>query len=90
MLFANPIPSAQSIPKARMNTIIAEAVDEAERSGASGSDNTPYILKKIRELTKGETIEANKVLIECNVARGARVAAELIKLESRDQAASER
>ncbi|KAI4194597.1 MAG: hypothetical protein LQ350_007686 [Teloschistes chrysophthalmus] len=80
--FANPISQEHSIPKAQMDVIIEQAIDEAERSGSTGSDNTPFILAKIRELTGGRTVTANRALIESNVIRGTKVACELAKLEA--------
>ena len=64
---------------------MAQAIREAEEQGASGSDNTPYILRRIREVTGGQTVTANRALIEANVIRGTKVAVELAKLERRDQ-----
>ncbi|KAI9880014.1 MAG: hypothetical protein M1830_005933 [Pleopsidium flavum] len=81
--FANPIPVQHSIAKVEMDTIIAEAIREADRQGASGRDNTPFILRKIKELTGGRSIPANRALIESNVIRGTKVALELAKLESK-------
>ena len=90
LLFANPVPSKQSIPKAEMDAIIAQAVDLADTEGVYGSDNTPFILTKIRELSGGRTVEANKALVECNVERGTKVAVELAKLEMRDRIGADR
>ncbi|KAL8771885.1 MAG: hypothetical protein Q9209_002823 [Squamulea sp. 1 TL-2023] len=81
LLFANPIPSQHSIPKAQMDAIMAQAILDAEESGSTGSDNTPFILARIRELTRGQTVMANRALIEANVIRGTRVACELSRLE---------
>lgn len=67
-----------------MDAIMAEAIHEAEKQGASGSDNTPFILRRIREVTGGETVTANRALIEANVIRGTKVAVELVKLERGD------
>ncbi|KAI9843831.1 MAG: hypothetical protein M1837_006092 [Sclerophora amabilis] len=83
--FANPIPLKYSIPKSDMDSIITEAIREAEVQGASGSDNTPFILAKIKELSKGESKIANRALIESNVARGTAVAVQLAKLERREE-----
>jgi pseudouridylate synthase / pseudouridine kinase len=46
-----------------------------------GSDNTPFILSKIKELSQGKTVQANHKLVESNVKRGTRVAVELAELE---------
>lgn len=73
-----------------MDSIMAQAIEEAERMGISGSDNTPFILKKIRELTHGATITANRSLVEDNVIRGTKVAIELATLELQSLGASDR
>ncbi|CAN8099599.1 unnamed protein product [Discula destructiva] len=82
LLFANPIPEEHQIPRAVMDNIINTAVREAEQQGFTGSTNTPFILKRIRELTDGRSAPANLHLVESNVARAARVAVELYKLEN--------
>ncbi|KAL8999200.1 MAG: hypothetical protein Q9169_001865 [Polycauliona sp. 2 TL-2023] len=79
--FANPVPSQHSIPKSQMDAIINQAILDAENSGSTGSDNTPFILARIRELTGGQSVIANRALIEANVIRGTRVAIELSNLE---------
>src|SRR5947207_14140111 len=79
--FANPIPEEHSIPKIEMDNAIREAIKEVERNGIFGKDNTPFILNKIKELTKGKSIPANRALIESNAIRGTKVAVELSKLQ---------
>lgn len=81
ILFANPIPEQYSIPAAKMEIAIDEAVKSAAANGFHGSDNTPFILAKIKELTGGSSIPANRALIESNVQRATKVAVELSKLE---------
>ncbi len=81
MFFANPIPVEHSLEGTYMDGIIAQALRDASDSGSSGSDNTPFILRRIRELTGGSTVNANSALVEANVLRGVKVAAELEDLE---------
>ena len=81
LFFANPIPEEHSIPKVEIDQAISEAVKDAERRGISGHANTPFILARIKELTEGKSIPANRALIESNVARAAKVAVELSKLK---------
>ena len=81
LLFANPIPEEYSLSKSKMDHVMSEAIRSVEESGMSGSNNTPFVLAKIRELTGGATVKANSVLVENNVIRGTRVAVELAKLE---------
>lgn len=82
MLFANAIPAEHQIPREVMDEIINTAVREADEQGFSGNRNTPYILKRIRELSQGRSAPANLHLVQSNVARAARVAVELCKLEN--------
>ena len=83
MFFANPIPMEHSLEKPYMDGIIGQALNDASASGSSGSDNTPFVLKRIRELTEGSTVNANSTLVEANVLRGTKVAVELAHLERR-------
>ncbi|KAJ5762560.1 uncharacterized protein N7511_005942 [Penicillium nucicola] len=84
--FANPVPSEFSIPKLDMDSIIEEAVRLADVEGYHGSDNTPFILAKIKELSGGKSVVANRALIESNAKRATLVAVELAKLEQSDRA----
>ena len=68
-----------------MDTIIEQALRDARESGSTGSENTPFVLKRIREITKGESITANRALVEANVIRGTKVAVHLSDLERRHQ-----
>ncbi|EAW18305.1 pseudouridine-5'-phosphate glycosidase/carbohydrate kinase family protein [Aspergillus fischeri NRRL 181] len=83
--FANPVPAEQSIPKGEMDTIIEEAIRLAEVEGYRGSDNTPFVLAKIKELSGGKSVIANRALVEANVKRATKVAVELSKLEQADR-----
>lgn len=70
-----------------MDAVIEEAINQANASGIIGKDNTPFILNKVKELTKGASIPANKALIESNVRRATIVARELAILESKQEGA---
>ena len=90
LLFANPVPKEVGIEKSVIDKVISQAVDEAEQQAISGSANTPFVLKRIRELTNNGSVTANTALIEANVVRGTKVAVELAKLERRGGGAPER
>ena len=90
MLFANPIPGEYSLSKDEMDRTMAIAIDEANQTRIFGNENTPFILKRIRELTKGTTVNANRALVMANVIRGTKVAVELAKLELRNQGVLDR
>ena len=65
-----------------MDFFITEAISHADRAGISGKDNTPFILEKIKQLTNGRSVKANRALVASNVKRGTIIAQELSKLES--------
>lgn len=85
LLFANPVPIEQSIPKEDMDSIIDEALHLAQVEGYQGSDNTPFVLAKIKQLSGGKSVAANRALVESNVQRATKVAVELSKLEQSDR-----
>lgn len=70
-----------------MDEIIEEAISQAVAAGISGKDNTPFILSKIKELSKGKSIPANRALIESNVRRATIVARELAILDAKQDEA---
>ncbi|KAI0383895.1 Indigoidine synthase A like protein-domain-containing protein [Hypomontagnella monticulosa] len=80
LLFANPIPEEFSIPRDEMNAVIEQAVYESTQQGAVGNENTPFILKRIRQLTDERSVLANKVLVQANVERAAKIAVALSRL----------
>ena len=84
LVFANPIAEKHSLQKSLMDEVIAQAIQDAKQLGILGSENTPFILDRIRQITNGASMDANKILIENNIIRGTRVAAELAKLERSD------
>ncbi|KAI9926659.1 hypothetical protein ASPWEDRAFT_73052 [Aspergillus wentii DTO 134E9] len=88
--FANPVPLEQSVPKDEMDTIIEEAIRLSEVEGYRGSDNTPFVLAKIKELSGGKSVIANRALVESNVKRATRVAVELAKLEDSGKGLTDR
>ncbi|CAI6335312.1 unnamed protein product [Periconia digitata] len=88
--FANPIPVEAAIPNETMESVITEALRQAEASGATGKDNTPFVLNKVKELTEGKSVPANGALIESNVRRATIMARELAILEKSQEEAQGR
>ena len=80
MLFANPIPENLAVPSTEMQVAIEHAVTEAVEKGFTGSTNTPYVLKRLKELTNDKTTGANKALVTENITRATRVSVELSRL----------
>lgn len=73
-LIANPIPKEDSLDEKYINSIINHAIKESIKEGVSGKDTTPYLLKKIVEETKGESLKANLALVYNNAKIGALIA----------------
>ena len=76
-LVANPIPFADEIPAGRLAPMITRATQEATDQGISGKALTPYLLKRIHELSDGQSLKANIALILNNARLGAKVAMEI-------------
>lgn len=73
-LIANPIASADEIPRAEMEGFIETAVREAEAAAISGKAVTPWLLERIGQLTAGRSLAANIALVKNNAGLGAEIA----------------
>ena len=80
LLIANPIPHDHALEEAAIEARIAEAVAEAKTQGVSKKEATPFLLKRVFELSGGQSLEANVALIKNNVMLAAQAAVELMKL----------
>ena len=74
ILVTNPIPEINAIPKSEMDPIIARASAEAIKQGIHGQKLTPFLLSRIRELTKGKSLKANLALLLNNALLAAEIA----------------
>ena len=81
VLITNPIPEEFSMDSTYINAEIDKALVEMEKDGVKGKEETPYLLAKIVELTKGKSLEANIHLILNNAKLGAKIASEYVKLK---------
>jgi pseudouridine-5'-phosphate glycosidase len=79
-LIANPIPPEHEIPLTQMEPIIAEATQNAEEMQVQGKEVTPFLLRRIFDLTGGQSLGANIALVLNNAALAARIATELTKI----------
>jgi pseudouridine-5'-phosphate glycosidase len=67
VLVANPIPAGDALDAAMIARTIEAAVADADRLGIGGKALTPYLLKRIVELTGGKSLVSNIALVENNV-----------------------
>ncbi|MEG2002844.1 MAG: pseudouridine-5'-phosphate glycosidase, partial [Clostridia bacterium] len=56
---ANPIAEEFSMDKNLIDSVIENAVKEANQLGIKGKETTPFLLDKIQKLTGGDSLEAN-------------------------------
>jgi pseudouridylate synthase len=82
VVVANPIPMNAEIPAAEIAPHIAQAVGEAEAKGIHGKDVTPFLLKRIAEITEGKSLAANIALVMNNAKVAAEIAVALAKTKS--------
>ena len=73
-LIANPIPKADQIPFETIEPIVIEAVKLANEKNIIAKDLTPFILSKINQLSKGESLLANIALIKNNAKLASKIA----------------
>ena len=75
MLVTVPIPQEWSMDPAYIGGVIDQAVAEAEAQGVHGKDITPFLLRRIKEITGGDSLKSNIQLVFNNVKVAARIAA---------------
>lgn len=74
LLIANPIPQEAALSNDFIDGTIADAVREAEERSIGRKELTPFLLARINELSKGESLKANIALVKNNAALAARMA----------------
>ena len=82
LLVANPIPKEFSMPKEFINRAINNAIVEMDKLGIKGKEATPYLLGKVVELTKGESLKSNIALVYNNCKVASQISSELHKIEN--------
>jgi pseudouridine-5'-phosphate glycosidase len=84
VVVANPIPEAFELSGELYEGALARALSDARASSIRGREVTPFLLDRLRELTGGASVVANRELLRHN----ARVAAGLaVRLHRRDMIA---
>ena len=83
ILVANPIPITDSISKSEMEPIIEKASKEAKEKNIHGQALTPFLLRRISELTKGKSMKANLSLLLNNARLAAQIASAMRASEKR-------
>ncbi|WP_018112422.1 pseudouridine-5'-phosphate glycosidase [Thermus igniterrae] len=79
VLLVNPV--SQGLPYEEVARFVEEANHQAAREGVFGKALTPYLLRRLSELTGGETDRVNERLLRENARLAAQVALALSALE---------
>ena len=81
ILVTNPIPEEYSMDEQTIDKAIDEAIIEMNKLNITGNKTTPYLLAKIKEITKGDSLHSNIELVYNNCKLAAKIAAEYCKLK---------
>lgn len=79
VLITNPIPKQFEMNHKLIDEAISKALEDMEKLNIKGKEETPFLLKRIVELTNGESLEANIALVLNNAHLGALIAKEYAK-----------
>lgn len=66
LLICNPVPEKYSMDPKTINQAIDEALKEMDKLNIKGKETTPYLLRIVKDLTKGKSLEANIALVYHN------------------------
>ena len=80
VLVTNPIPEEFSMDAGRINAVIDQAIAEAKAQGIHGKETTPFLLAKVKEITGGDSLDANIQLVFNNAKLAAQTAVAYCKL----------
>jgi len=74
MVFTVPVPEGLEMSESEAEAAIVQATAEAETAGVSGQAVTPYVLKRVAEITEGRSQRANTALLINNARVGGQIA----------------
>ena len=80
VLIGNPIPEEYALDYDYMEDVITQALAEADQKGVRGKDITPFMLAKVKEMTKGVSFASNVQLAYNNARVAAKIAKALSQL----------
>jgi pseudouridylate synthase len=80
ILITVPVPAEDELPEPVAKQAIQQATEEAASQHVHGKDVTPFVLRRVVELTGGESKRANMSLLINNARIAAQIATELTRL----------
>jgi len=82
VVIANPVPKDKELNVDLMNKVIDEALIEEKKLGIKGKESTPFLLGKVKELTKGMSLNANIELVYNNAKLASQIAVECARMKA--------
>jgi pseudouridine-5'-phosphate glycosidase len=77
LLITVPVPESEAFDLQLAEEAILQATGEADRAGVSGPSATPWLLRRVAELTAGRSLRANLALLRNNGFVAGQIAAAL-------------
>ncbi|KAL1916165.1 uncharacterized protein VTP21DRAFT_6169 [Calcarisporiella thermophila] len=74
LVVAVPIPEAHAANGSEIQKAIEQAVEEARQQNIRGKEETPFLLRRVNELTRGASLAANISLVKNNAKVGGDIA----------------
>ena len=81
ILVAVPVPEEAGCDKGKIKEAIKEALKECTDKNIKGNKVTPFLLKRVNELTEGNSCETNIKLVVNNAVKGAGICKELFEMK---------
>ena len=78
VVIANPVPKDKELDFDLMHKVIQEALIEEKKLGIKGKESTPFLLGKVKELTKGLSLNSNIELVYNNAKLAAEIAVNFV------------
>ncbi|MBR5996254.1 MAG: pseudouridine-5'-phosphate glycosidase [Eubacteriaceae bacterium] len=79
-VIANPVPDEFSMDEDIINAAIDEALEHCRAKGITGKEITPFLLAEVKDITGGDSLEANIGLVLNNAALAADTAAAMERM----------
>ena len=81
VLLVVPPPAETALPETQMEEAVLAAIAKAEELGIHGAATTPFLLQRVSEITKGDSLVANLALLRNNAKVAAQVAVALAAMK---------
>ena len=73
-MIANPVPEKDQIPAEALSQVIDDALQAAQNDKITGKEVTPFLLRYIKDNTKGASLVTNQALVLNNAKLAAQIA----------------